>query len=249
MSVCAVIPAAGVGSRLAIGIPKILAPLSSRETVWSVLRHKLVAVVDHVHLVVSPAGEPLVRAAVGDDQRSGRVSLSIQPEPIGMGDAIFRASSVWAKADAILVVWGDQVFVSHETLTRSLDAHGGKPRTIALPLAEMPNPYVEYVFAHDGRLTTVKQAREGDVCSPFGLADVGTFVLSVPDLVPEWRAYTEQGACGARTREINFLPFLGYLSQRGWSVCPVPVSDPTEARGINTPDDLAFFQNRFERGS
>src|SRR5262249_24478509 len=125
MRTCAVVPAAGAGTRLGIAIPKILAPLTQRESVWTVLRRKLLAVVDHVHLVVSPAGEPLVRAAVRDDERAGRVSLSIQPEPIGMGDAVFRGASTWEQSEVIVVVWGDQVFVSHQTLARSLAAHAG----------------------------------------------------------------------------------------------------------------------------
>ena len=47
----AVIPAAGRGTRLGLDRPKILAPLNDDETIWSVLRDKLLAVVDRVHVV------------------------------------------------------------------------------------------------------------------------------------------------------------------------------------------------------
>ena len=57
MKTCAVIPAAGRGTRLGLDRPKILAPLSSSETIWSVLRRKLLAMVDHIHVILSPEGE------------------------------------------------------------------------------------------------------------------------------------------------------------------------------------------------
>ncbi|MFD2357171.1 hypothetical protein ACFSTC_59790 [Nonomuraea ferruginea] len=53
---------------------------------------------------------------------------------------------------------------------------------------------------------------------------------------------------GAATGEVNFLPFLPYLSQvRGRPVTVVPVTDPSEARGVNTPDDLDFARQAFQR--
>src|SRR5258708_16231419 len=85
MRVCAVIPAAGRGSRLGIGGPKILASVSESETIWSVLHAKLAPLVDHVHLVLSPDG------AAAFPPLPPNVSHSIQPEPLGMGDPIFGA--------------------------------------------------------------------------------------------------------------------------------------------------------------
>ena len=52
---------------------------------------------------------------------------------------------------------------------------------------------------------------------------------------------------GGGTGEINFLPFLPFLSRAGWTVTPLEVADATEARGINTKDDLAFFQSLYNK--
>lgn len=140
MRVCAVIPAAGRGTRLGIGGPKILAPLSEAETVWSVLHAKLAPLVDHIHLVLSPDG------AAAFPPLPPRVSHSIQPQPLGMGDAIFGAAAAWDGFDAILIVWGDQVFVSTQTLRRALDALVSPQRQAVLPVTRMAKPYVEYLF-------------------------------------------------------------------------------------------------------
>jgi len=239
MRVCAVIPAAGRGSRLGLDRPKILASLNARDTIWSVLYARLAPLVDHIHLVLSPEG------AREFPDTPPHVTQSIQENPTGMGDAIFGARAHWESFDAILIVWGDQVFVSEDTLRRALAALATAPHAAVLPVTRMAAPYVDYVF--DGAtLTKVLQTREGDVTRPDGHSDVGTFLLGTQGLAAAWDTYRTQAPRGSQTGEINFLPFLPFLSANGWTVTPLEVADPVEARGINTPEDLSFFQERYK---
>jgi bifunctional N-acetylglucosamine-1-phosphate-uridyltransferase/glucosamine-1-phosphate-acetyltransferase GlmU-like protein len=239
MKICAVIPAAGQGSRLGTTTPKILTRMNEHHTVWSILHARLAPLVDHIHLVLSPDGAKVFPALPPN------TSTGIQQSPTGMGDAIFGTRAAWAGFDAILVVWGDQVFVSGDTLRRSLDVLTMGEHRLVLPVTRMAAPYVEYVF-EGPKLTKVLQTREGDQTSPGGYSDVGTFLLTTPGLTECWDAYRAQAARGGLTGEINFLPFLPFLSAAGWTVTAPEVSDPTEARGINTPEDLAFFQSLYK---
>ncbi|MEV4100326.1 NTP transferase domain-containing protein [Nonomuraea sp. NPDC049649] len=242
--VCAVIPAAGSGTRLGLGIPKILVEVADGVTVWHLLHRRLSPWVEHVHVVVSPAGElPFRRLAAAEIER-GAVSVSVQERPKGMGDAIFGAAAHWEGYDRILVVWGDQVNLSSETVRQVVHARSAG---LTLPLVPMPDPYVEYEL--DGPvLTGVRMSREGDLCRPGGLSDVGVFCLGTDALPEAWEGYLAGAEPGAATGEVNFLPFLPYLSRvRGRPVTVVPVSDPDEARGINTPDDLDFARRAFQR--
>jgi len=240
MSICAVIPAAGRGTRLGSDRPKILTPVTARDTIWSILYAKLSPLVDHIHLVLSPDG------AAQFPVRPANVTAGIQPEPVGMGDAVFRGFDIWSKFDSILIVWGDQVFVSGNTLKRAIGALASPRMHGVLPVTRMTAPYVEYVF--DGpRLTRVLQTREGDTTTPNGFSDVGTFLLSTPGLKTAWGGYLSAVPRGSRTGEINFLPFLPFLSAQGWTLTPLEVADATEARGINTKDDLAFFQSLYNK--
>jgi bifunctional UDP-N-acetylglucosamine pyrophosphorylase/glucosamine-1-phosphate N-acetyltransferase len=238
MSICAVIPAAGRGTRLGGDEPKILTALTARDTIWSILHARLAPLVDHIHLVLSPDGAATFPALPAN------VTTSIQPQPIGMGDAIFRGHDVWSKYDAVLVVWGDQVFVSTDTLERTIGALGRPRHHAVLPMTRMAQPYVEYVF--DGpRLIKVLQTREGDATTPNGFSDVGTFLLGTDGLKTAWEYYLAAVAHGAGTGEINFLPFLPFLSSKGWGITQIEVADETEARGINTREDLAFFRRLY----
>jgi bifunctional UDP-N-acetylglucosamine pyrophosphorylase / glucosamine-1-phosphate N-acetyltransferase len=240
MRVCALIPAAGRGSRLGADTPKILASLSEQDTIWSILHAKLAPLVDHIHLVLSPDG-----AAAFPPLPAG-VSTSIQPRPLGMGDAIFGAGAVWTKFDAVLIVWGDQVFVSTDTLRRAVAALSSPVRHGVLPVTRMAQPYVEYLF-EGTKLAKVLQSREGDRTEAGGFSDVGTFLLGTAGLAEVWDRYLAQAQRGSATGEINFLPFLPFLSAQGWVMTPLEVADATEARGINTQEDLAFFQKLYKK--
>jgi len=239
----AVVPAAGRGTRLRSHLPKLLTPLGAGVTIWTLLSRKLLAVVDHINIIASPDGEPLIRRAVAQSNLTDRVSLSLQPEPLGMGDAIFRGFPVWSRARTILILWGDQVFVSEQTMRAACSLHGGDARTLVLPVVSLPKPYVEYIFADDSPLVSVRQSREGDRCAPNGYADIGTFVLSVGYLQNAWTRFLAAQSPGALTGEINFLPFLPCLSSMGWRVKRLIVADPREACGVNTPAELASIRS------
>lgn len=239
MKVNAVIPAAGRGSRLGLDCPKVLAPLGEDAVVLDLLRGRLAGQVRAIHYVLAPDVEALVSLHPGE-------TVDIQPVPVGMGDAIFRTAHRWREADRILVLWGDQAGVSRDTVSRAV-AHSrvvDLPGHVALPLVELDEPYVDYVF-EDGQLVTVSLSREGDRCRARGWSDVGLFVLTTPGLVEEWEAFVSATPPAGVTAEVNFISFLPYLASRGWRVDVIPVDDPAEARGINTPDDLAVARDRW----
>lgn len=245
LDVAAVIPAAGKGTRLGLDKPKILADVTPNDTIWSILRDKLRPLVDQVSVVMSPWGRPYFAEALRPED-AGRVRIAIQDEPIGMGDAVFRAQSDFAAARRLLVVWGDQVNVSPETLRRAISAHGNRQKTVIVPVVRLAQPYVEYRF-EEGRLTRILETREGDICAPNGFGDVGVFLLTVPELDAAWHDYLASAKRGAATGEINFLPFMTYLAGHGWTVEPIEIDDPVEARGINNKDDLAYAALHVER--
>jgi bifunctional UDP-N-acetylglucosamine pyrophosphorylase/glucosamine-1-phosphate N-acetyltransferase len=249
MNRCAVIPAAGRGTRLGIDLPKLLVPVTPGQTIWSVLKDRIKRIVDHIHVVIAPSFAPLFARALENDPDAPMISTSIQPSPIGMGDAVFRGLECWSNAQTLLVVWSDQLHVSADTLKTSLELHAGVAKRVVIPLVSLAEPYVEYRFDGEGRLTSVIQSREGGECAPAGFGDVGSFVLSTGGLAGAWEGFQAKTLRGARTGEVNFLPFLVYLAELGWDVRSCAVDDPLEARGINTPADLEFFREMYRERS
>lgn len=245
---CAVIPAAGRGTRLGLDIPKLLAPVSEDATIWSVLREKLFLAAERIHLVVAPQWASTFESLLAADPRRQNLSFSVQQEPRGMGDAIFGSYDRWAAARTVFIVWGDQIHISQSTLHRALSHHqrSAGPRC-TIPTVILDKPYVQYCFDQHDRITAIRETREGAVCDPRGFSDVGTFLLDVAGLRDAWDVYRRERNAGAVTGEINFLPFLPYLAQHGWQVSRIAVEDPIEARGVNSLEDLKFFQELYQR--
>jgi bifunctional N-acetylglucosamine-1-phosphate-uridyltransferase/glucosamine-1-phosphate-acetyltransferase GlmU-like protein len=243
--VCAVVPAAGRGTRLGADAPKVFVPLRPGCTIWDRLHAKLAPLVEKTVLVLSPEGRAFA-------EKSGaffeRTTLALQPEPLGMGDAIFGAAGAWRGHDDLLIIWGDQANISSATLAACLNLHSSQSGpAVTLPVVRAAQPYVEFVFDQD-RLTAVRQSREGDLCVPGGFSDVGTFILSAGhELEQEWQRYLARAPAGSVTREINFLPFLVHLSRAGWPVRRHEIADPLEAVGINTPEELALARRHLEK--
>ncbi|MBG0818871.1 NTP transferase domain-containing protein [Planomonospora sp. ID82291] len=262
------IPAAGQGTRLGLDVPKIMTEIADGTTVWHLLHRRLRPWTDHIHVVLSPAGHGPFQELAADEIARGAVSVSVQHTPTGMGDAIFGAAPHWRPYESILIVWGDQANLSPRTVRRVVHAHrgddpagapadapAGSPAAdaarpaLTLPLVPLPDPYVEYELTGPA-LTRVRMSREGDDCRPGGLSDVGVFCLSTGGLTAAWRDYLAGAAPGTATGEVNFLPFLPHLSRdRGWRTTVVPVTDPDEARGVNTPADLEFVRRAFLRST
>jgi len=247
--VCALVPAAGRGSRLKQEMPKILVPIVKEKRVWNILYEKLSPIVDQIHVVVSPKGISLFEQQMKKDHIMDGVSTSIQPSPIGMGDAIFGAYDFWKNYESLFIIWGDQVFVSTETIQETITNHfSSNENGLTIPISFVNRPYVQYLFNDDlSALKEIKQSREGDTMDENGFTDVGVFCLSTINLRDLWHTYLEKVPRGLKTGEVNFLPFLSYLStELCWNVKTVFVKDPIESRGINTPQDMDFFRKKFE---
>jgi bifunctional UDP-N-acetylglucosamine pyrophosphorylase/glucosamine-1-phosphate N-acetyltransferase len=249
---CAVVPAAGRGTRLGVPSPKVFVPILPSITIWDAIHRQLCRVTDHIVLVLSPEGHDYQKRnpANFSPESFEKTEIGMQAAPLGMGDAIFCVKDLWHEYENILIVWGDQFNLSLDTLRACIDLHAAQKKpALTLPLVRAARPYVEYIFDSSGRLVKIGQAREGDPCAPGGFSDIGVFLLSGGvALCDEWERYRVTSAPGSMTREINFLPFLAHLSTTaGWPVGRYETKDPAEAVGINTPDDLAFARRLLQK--
>lgn len=239
-----VIPAAGFGTRLGSALPKALTPVAGQPMIGHVL-DACAAFVDCVVVVVNPAARrPMIDYL---KTRSQPFAIAEQAAPTGMLDAILAAHDRLAHVKArVWIAWCDQVLLSHETLQRVATAELAEPPPAAVfPTTQQPSPYIHFDRDSTGQLSGVRQRREGDEMPPVGESDAGMFSLSWP-AYEALATFKEQATSGRATGEVNFLPFLPWLAVAG-PVCTVPLGDVVEARGINTPEDLAFAEAHLTR--
>ncbi len=220
-------------------MPKVLSPVNGRAMI-DYLFDRYKDVVRRVVLVVHPSFEVDVKRHVEKMGSALDVQYAQQPAPTGMLDAILLASDVAGRhpTSRIWITWCDQIGVHPDTiatLRRLSEERAEAP--VVLPTAQQIPPYIHLDRDGDGRITAIRQRREGDEMPPVGESDMGLFSLSTDayfNLLPQFSGATTQAAA---TRERNFLPFLPWLVQRGHSVVTFPSTNAMESVGVNTPDD------------
>src|SRR5687768_15563196 len=104
---CAVVMAAGRGTRMRSDVPKHLHPLLGRRMVDWVLEAAHALDADPIVVVAGPA---TVDAFDG-------VEVTVQPEPLGTGHAVRTArTALEGRADDVLVLSGDTPLLTPELL-------------------------------------------------------------------------------------------------------------------------------------
>ena len=204
------------------------------------------AFVGSIVIVVSPAHTSKVEQHLSD--RYIDITLVEQSAPTGMLDAILLGASAVrrAKPERVWITWCDQVGISATTVDTLAELETASPSAdVIMPVAQQHLPYIHFDRSADGRLTGVRQRREGDEMPPAGTSDAGLFSLS-DDAFERWLPdYAGTVASGIGTGERNFLPFVPWMATRG-QVTTFEI-DAHEAQGINTPEDLAAVEQRLRQ--
>ncbi len=239
-----VIPAAGLGSRLGAHTPKLLAPVNDQPMLLHLLS-LYEPVVDRFAIVVHPSARNAVLHVLQDSSRA--IDLFVQEQPTGMLDAILLARSAVESAHPrrVWITWCDQVAIHPRTLRRLVEADAGGP-LVALPTCTGPAPYVHLERDASNRIVRVLHRREGDTMPLEGESDSGLFSLSLPAYLDLLAKFAAAPATGTATGERNFLPFIPWASSRG-DVVTFPCTEPSEAVGVNTPEDRASVERTLRR--
>jgi bifunctional UDP-N-acetylglucosamine pyrophosphorylase/glucosamine-1-phosphate N-acetyltransferase len=230
-----VIPAAGRGSRLGTHIPKPLVRAGGR-TMLDRLADLYGPFVDQVAVIANPDS----RRAIEAWARSRGAYVAEQAAPTGMLDAILLAAPAIAAArpETIWVTWVDQIGILPSTLERLVDSERQRPApAMIVPTVRRQDPYIHFPRDREGGIAGLLQRREGDVMPAEGEADIGLFALTRDTFERDLAEFASTAVTGAGTGERNFLPFIPWLAQRR-SVVTIAATDPMEAIGINTPEDL-----------
>ena len=231
-----VIPAAGKGTRLGYERPKVLYPVAGRMILEWLVDLFLPLVGGQIVFVVSPTG----RQEVEQEARrlTDRVRIVVQETPTGMGDAVEVGLAAVTTLHTA-VAWGDQVALRRASVAAVMRIHAGPlAPAVTFPTVEREQPYIHFERDADGRISALRQAREGDPMPARGESDTGYFCFvtqTLRELLAESRS---RGQRGAGTGEFNLLPVL-VAAARSRVVLTPQVMMREETVGINAAPDAA----------
>lgn len=240
----AVIPAAGRGSRLGYGKPKILYPVAGR-TILDRLIDTLDPYCSNFIFILSASGVSEVSPFL-NKRLHERCTIAVQEKPKGMADAISK-SLPHLSTPYTLIVWGDQVAIHSDTIAATLRIQEQVPDArLTLPLIQRENPYVHYAQDDHARLIRVLERREGASMPNIGESDCGVFACNTAALREIFELELTHGITYSQiTREWNFLPMLPRFEGGGDTINGLRITSNEEAVGVNDANDVALLERYF----
>jgi bifunctional UDP-N-acetylglucosamine pyrophosphorylase/glucosamine-1-phosphate N-acetyltransferase len=212
-------------------VPKHFHPLLGRRMVDWVIESGRDTGADPLVVVASPSGR--------DEFDPTRVTLAVQEEPLGTGDAVRSARSALAGHDGdVLVLSGDTPLLTSALLGQLVETHRREAAAATILSAEPPDTrmYGRIVRDGDGRVTRIA---EGTDASPeereIPEVNSSIYVFRSGDLWPALDRLQPKNVQG----ELYLTDVIEILAGQGAKVWAHVAADYREAAGVNTRVELA----------
>ncbi len=239
-----VIMAAGKGTRMKSGLPKVLHRLAGRALILHVIDRAVGLKPRQLIVVTGHGGNAVQAALVADAQAAGRTvpAFVVQEPQLGTGHAIQQAVPA-LKADGItLILNGDVPLIETATLQQLVDACGGSQ--LALLSAVVPDATgYGRVVRSAGAVTAIVEHKDATPAQR-EIREFYTGFMAVPtaQLVTWLARLRNDNAQG----EYYLTDIVALAVADGAAVVAVQTADTVQADGVNSPAQLAALERAFQ---
>ena len=227
----AIVMAGGLGTRMRSETAKHLHPLLGKRMVDWVIDAARGVDPERLIVVTSPETEE----AIGGDG----LTVAVQPEARGTGDAVAAARELLAGFDGdVLVLSGDSPLLTATLLHELVAAHAPEAAATLLTFVpERPLPYGRIVRGDNGDVRAiVEEADASEEERAIRELNAATYVFDAAEL---WRALDELKPDNVQG-ELYLTDTIRALAGAGKHVRAYRVDDADAAVGINTRAELAY---------
>ena len=236
-----VVLAAGKGTRMRSGLPKVLHHVGGSPMVGHVVR-LCRALGDGPLVVVTGHGAEAVEAAVR--AIAPEAGFAAQSEQLGTAHAVAQAKAALVGATGdIFVLYGDTPLIEVETLTRMRDLRQAGAAVVVLGFhAADPTGYGRLVVDADGGLQAIVEEKEADAAQKaIRFCNSGVMCVDGAALWDLLDGVSNDNAKG----EYYLTDIVEIARARGLS-CVAAECDEAEVLGVNSRVDLAAAEAAFQ---
>jgi bifunctional UDP-N-acetylglucosamine pyrophosphorylase/glucosamine-1-phosphate N-acetyltransferase len=234
-----VIMAAGKGTRMKSGLPKVLHRLAGR----SLVRHVLAAAEPlraARTVVITGHGAEVVEQALAGE---GCVFARQMPQR-GTGHAVQQAVPHWdAAAGVTLVLNGDVPLIRTETAQALAQACAGQALALLTVVLDDPTGYGRIVRDADGHIQGIVEHKDASA-QQRAIREVYTGILAAP--TAELGRWVQALRDDNVQREFYLTDIVAMAVAQGVPVVSAQAADETEVLGVNSPAQLADLERRFQ---
>lgn len=232
-----IILAAGKGTRMNEGegspIPKVMYEALGKPIIHYAVEAVKKAGIKKIILVVGYQKE-MVMEYFGD-----QVEYAVQEEQLGTGHAVMVAKEKAGNAEVVLVFYGDHALWKPETVQKLIETFEQEKPTIAMLSVIFDDP----MFWGFGRII---RNHNGDVQGIVEQKDCTSEQLKIKESNPGFYIFNGQwlweNIDKIKTenvqKEYYLTDMIQIAKEQGKRIIAVPVSEYTEALGINSPEQL-----------
>jgi len=239
-----VVMAAGKGTRMKSGLPKVLHRLGGR----ALLDHVMVAAAGLAPrrvIVVTGHGAAQVRsAAQGIAARSGLAACDtvLQEPQLGTGHAVQQALPLLPDDGICLVLNGDVPLIEADTLRALVAACGGE--RLALLTVDMPDPTGYGRVVREGEAVRAIVEHKDASEAQRAIREVYTGFMAAPNrLLRDWLGRLTNDNV---QREYYLTDVVKLAVQDGRAVTALACADRVQVDGVNSPVQLAELERAFQ---
>ena len=238
-SLATLILAAGKGTRLKSGKPKVLHEVANRPMIAHVLDAAAALAPERVIVVIGPDMDEVAKA-------TPEAEIAVQATQRGTGDAVAATRQLLnGFAGNVLVLYGDTPLVTPATLSRLLGERERQNAAVAVigMRPEEPGPYGRLILAADGTLEAIVEASDaGDAQRQIALCNSGVMAIDGKRLFPLIDAITTSNS----QAEYYLTDIVAIARGRGMA-CVAIEADAEEMMGVNSRAELAAAEAAMQR--
>lgn len=233
-----VILAAGDGTRMNTGVPKVMNLLKGKP----IIEH-LVLVVEQLGLAKPPVIVVSARHTKVQEALGARARYAVQAEQLGTGHALRAAQDLWKDVEQVVVLYGDMPFITPSSIQRLIEKHVSANNVMTFMTATVTDfagqnlyfaDFGRIVRDNDGQIIKNVQKKDAtpeelkilEVDTSYMCFSVAWLTKSLPKLIPN-----------NAQKEYYLTDLLALALQDGDMVGTVDI-DAKEAIGINTKEQL-----------
>lgn len=230
---CAVILAAGQGTRIKSNIPKVLHKVCGKEMVNHVIDNMREAGIDDVNVIIGNGSE-----LVKESTKDRNVSYSLQEEQLGTGHAVKCAKEFLQGKDGVVAVFtGDAPLTRVETIEKLIKEHIEKGNKATLLSAYVDDPTGYGRIIRDDNKEVLKIVEHKD-CNEEELKvnemNAGMYCFDIKSLLSSLEELNNNNVQG----EYYLTDVIGILKDKKEKVGAL-VTDYEDTLGVNSRAQLA----------
>ncbi|MBX7350913.1 bifunctional UDP-N-acetylglucosamine diphosphorylase/glucosamine-1-phosphate N-acetyltransferase GlmU [Clostridium chauvoei] len=229
---CALILAAGQGTRIKSDLPKVLHKVAGKEMVNHVIDTMRKAKIQDVNVIIGKGAE-----LVKKNTESRTVSYSVQAEQLGTGHAVKCAIDFLKdKKGTVGIFCGDAPLIKSETVERLFEEHenNNNSATLLTSIVEDPTGYGRVIRENDEVLKIVEHKDCNEEELKVNEMNAALYCFNIEELLESLDKLSNNNNQG----EYYLTDVIGILKEQGKKVGAV-VIDYEETIGVNSRVQLA----------